>query len=165
MTVQSIRKTLGLQTGRLRRIFEMMNPYNKISSTIWKDKIVFDIAPDVGVTPNYFLKFGAKRIVAYANKKAQIQDQRVEWNGKFYIYDILFKFSDEDINDSVLVMDCDGYEHVVKPDKLVSLFPLWAIKIHASNLEYDTWFDTLSQKGHLISNRRKTKMFTNLPLR
>jgi hypothetical protein len=165
MTADRIRKALGSRSRRIFRLFEVRNPYLKISPEIWKDKIVFDIAPDVGLTPSYLLKMGAKKVVVYTERKGQIDDKRVEWNGKFYIYDILLKYSDDDINSSVLVMDCDGYEHVIKPDKLVSLFPSWVVAIHTANLEYDSWFDILNKNGDVISNKRKVKQFTNLPLK
>ncbi len=165
MTADRIRSVLRLRNFRLLQLFEFRNPYGRISPSVWKAKIVFDIAPDVGQYPNFFLKSGARKVVVYTDHKGQMADKRVEWNGKFYIYDILLKYSDDDLDNSILVMDCDGYEHVIRPANLVSLFPSWIVAIHTANLEYDRWFDTLGEKGKLISNKRKTKTFTNLPLK
>jgi hypothetical protein len=164
MTAERIRDIFGLRNKRLFRLFDMRNPYNRISQEVWRDRIVFSIAPDVGGTPNYLLGMGAKKVVVYAEHKGRLTDRRVEWNGRFYIYDILLKYSDDEINNSILVMDCDGYENVVRPSNLINLFPKWAVTIHAASLEYDNWFDTLGKNGFLISNRRKTKTFTNLRL-
>lgn len=165
MTADRIREAFGSRTRRLFRLLELRNPYAKISNDIWKDRIIFNIAPDVGLNPNYFLKFGARKVVAYAERRSQINDSRVEWNGKFYLYDLLLKYPEDVIKGSVLVMDCDGYEYVIRPTNLVGLFPSWVVAIHTANLEYDQWFNTLGKKGNLISNRRRVKLFTNLPLR
>ncbi len=94
----------------------------------YKDKVVVDIGADFGSTARFFLRKGAKKVIAYeANPILRLQllenfytDTRLEihgaWEGKMPKGD-------------VLKMDCEGCEYSMTEAQLQQ-FPKWAVGVH-----------------------------------
>lgn len=115
----------------------------------WKDKTVLDIGADVGSTADFFLRKGAKKIIAVEGNEAlyeQLVKNAEEIPGIVPI--LKFVKSAKDLQDvfeqalrmgpvDVVKLDCEGCEehlYYVVPLELIERFPAFVIETHGGKL-------------------------------
>lgn len=119
-----------------------------------KDKIVFDIGSDIGVSPMYFLSKGAKFVMGYSLEKPYFTDKKyvhnimkVSGDTINSIYQTTWQFKKSEI---VLKADCEGCEWDF-PMGFLDQFSDWVIALH-NPVKSDDLFGYIKNNGKLIGS-------------